>query len=120
MKKIFAIIAIALAATFALAACAPAADPIAVGENTIIVDVRTPAEYNEGHLEGAVNIDVQAPDFLIILGQLPTDGDYIVYCRSGNRSAQAVEIMTTKGFTNVTDAGGMDAASAATGLPIVK
>lgn len=120
MKKIFAIIALALAATFALAACAPAADPISVGENTIIVDVRTPAEYNEGHLEGAVNIDVQAPDFLIILGQLPTDGDYIVYCRSGNRSAQAVEIMTTKGFTNVTDAGSVEKASAATGLPIVK
>ena len=120
MKKFFAILALALAATLALAACAPAADPIAVGENTIIVDVRTPAEYKEGHLEGAVNIDVQAPNFLILLGQLPTDGDYIVYCHSGNRSAQATQVMTTKGFTHVTDAGGIDKAAAATGLPIVK
>jgi rhodanese-related sulfurtransferase len=120
MKKFFAILALALAATLALSACAPAADPITVKENTIIVDVRTPAEYNEGHLEGAVNIDVQAPNFLILLGQLPTDGDYIVYCHSGNRSAQATQVMTTKGFTHVTDAGGMDKAAAATGLPIVK
>jgi rhodanese-related sulfurtransferase len=120
MKKFFAILVLAIAATLAFSACAPAADPIVVGENTIILDVRTPAEYNEGHLEGAVNLDVQAPNFLILLGQLPTDGDYIVYCKSGNRSGQATQVMTTKGFTNVTDAGGMQEASAATGLPIVK
>lgn len=120
MKKFFAILVLAIAATLALSACAPATDPIAVGENTIVLDVRTPAEYNEGHLDGAVNIDFQAPDFLILLGQLPTDGEYILYCRSGNRSAQATQVMTTKGFTNVIDAGGLDAAAAATGLPIVK
>ena len=91
-----------------------------MGPNTLVIDVRTPTEYNEGHLEGAVNLDVKAPDFLILLGQLPTDGDYIVYCKSGNRSAQATQVMTTKGFTNVTDAGSMQEASSATGIPIVK
>lgn len=120
MKKFFAILALAIAATLALSACAPGADPISVGKDTIILDVRTPDEYNSGHLEGAVNLDVKAPNFLILLGQLPTDGDYIVYCHSGNRSAQATQVMTTKGFTNVTDAGGIDHAAAATGLPIVK
>lgn len=120
MKKIFAIIALAIVATVALAACAPAAEPITMSDSTIVIDVRTPEEYNEGHLDGAVNIDVQAPDFLIILGQLPTDGDYIVYCRSGNRSAKAVEMMTSTGFTNVTDAGSVSEASAATGIAIVK
>jgi len=120
MKKIFAIIALAFAATFALAACAPAAEPITVGADTIVIDVRTPAEYSEGHLDGAVNIDVQDANFGTILSQLPTDGEYVVYCRSGNRSAQAVEMMKASGFTNVTDAGGVNDASSKTGIAIVK
>jgi phage shock protein E len=120
MKKILAIIALAFAATFALAACAPSAEPITVGADTIVIDVRTPAEYSEGHLDGAVNIDVQDANFGTILSQLPTDGEYVVYCRSGNRSAQAVEIMKASGFTNVTDAGGVNDASAKTGIAIVQ
>ena len=120
MKKILAIIALAFAATFALAACAPAAEPITVGADTIVIDVRTPAEYSEGHLDGAVNIDVQDANFGTILSQLPTDGEYVVYCRSGNRSAQAAEIMKASGFTNVTDAGGVSDASAKTGIAIVQ
>jgi phage shock protein E len=120
MKKILAIIALAFAATFALAACAPADGPITVGANTIVIDVRTPAEYSEGHLDGAVNIDVQDANFGTILSQLPTDGDYVVYCRSGNRSAKAVEIMKASGFTHVTDAGGVNDASAKTGISIVQ
>ena len=120
MKKFLAIIALAFAATFALAACAPAGEPINVGAETIVIDVRTPAEYSEGHLDGAVNIDVQDANFGTILSQLPTDGEYVVYCRSGNRSAQAVEIMKASGFTNVTDAGGVNDASAKTGIAIVQ
>ena len=120
MKKIFAVIALAFAATFALAACAPTSEPIKVGSETIVIDVRTPAEYSEGHLDGAVNIDVQDANFGTILSQLPTDGEYVVYCRSGNRSAQAVEIMKAAGFTNVVDAGGVNDASSKTGIPIVQ
>lgn len=120
MKKIFALIAVALVATFALAACAPAAEKVTVGPNTIVIDVRTPAEYAEGHLDGAVNIDVEDANFGTILSQLPTDGEYVVYCRSGNRSARAVEIMKGSGFTNVTDAHGISDASSATGIQIVQ
>lgn len=120
MKKFFAVIVLALAATFALASCAPAGEPITVGPDTIVIDVRTPAEYSEGHLEGAVNIDVQDANFGTILSQLPTDGEYVVYCRSGNRSAQAVEIMKASGFTNVVDAGGVNDASTKTGIAIVQ
>ena len=119
MKKIFALIAVAAVAVFALAACSSAA-PITVGKNTVVIDVRTPAEYSEGHLDGAVNIDIESADFGTILGQLPTDGEYVVYCRSGNRSAKAVEIMKASGFTNVTDAHGISDASSATGIAIVK
>ena len=120
MKKIFTLIALASAATFVLAACAPVSEPIKVGSETIVIDVRTPSEYSEGHLEGAVNIDVQDANFGTILGQLPTDGNYVVYCRSGNRSAKAVEIMKASGFTNVVDAGGVNDASAKTGIAIVQ
>lgn len=120
MKKIIAIIVLALAATFALAACASEAEPVNVGADTIVIDVRTPAEYSEGHLEGAVNIDVKDPNFSVILSQLPTDGDYVVYCRSGNRSAAAVEIMKAAGFTNVADAGSVSEASSKTGIAVVQ
>lgn len=119
MKKIFALIAVALVATFALAACAPA-QSINVGKDTIVIDVRTPNEYSQGHLDGAVNIDIENANFGTILSQLPTDGEYVVYCRSGNRSAKAVEIMKASGFTNVTDAHGINDASSATGIAIVQ
>lgn len=84
-----------------------------------IIDVRTPQEYADGHLEGATNIDVSAPTFATAIATLPKSGSYVVYCRSGNRSATATQEMTAAGFTNVTDAGGLQEAEAATGLPVV-
>ena len=120
MKKIFALLALVLAATLALAACSAGSSSINVSENTIVIDVRTPSEYSEGHLDGAVNIDIENPNFATILSQLPTDGDYVVYCRSGNRSAKAVEQMKAAGFTYVTDAHGIEDASKATGIKIVQ
>jgi rhodanese-related sulfurtransferase len=85
-------------------------------EGATIVDVRTPAEFDDGHLEGAVNIDVQDASFDQRIAELPTDGTYFVYCRSGNRSAAAVERMRELGFTDVVDGGGFEALVAA-GLP---
>ena len=121
MKKTLATIALALTAVFGLAACsAPAAEPtVTVTSDTVIVDVRTSDEYNAGHLDGAVNVDVQSPDFDSLITALPTDGEYVVYCASGNRSSSAVARMDGLGFTNVTDAGGVSAAAAATGLATV-
>lgn len=120
MKKILAIIALAFAATFALAACAPVAEPVTLSSDSIIIDVRTPAEYAEGHLEGAVNIDVQDASFGTIVGQLPTDGQYFIYCRSGNRSAAAIETMKASGFTDLVDGGSVANASSMSGVPVVK
>ena len=121
MKKTLATLALALTAVFGLAACsAPAAEPtIAVTADTVVVDVRTSDEYNAGHLEGAVNIDVQAPDFDSLVSELPADGEYVVYCASGNRSSAAVARMEGLGFTNVTDAGGISEAGGSTGLETV-
>lgn len=109
----------ALLVALVAAACAPV-EPIALDTDTVIVDVRTPAEFAEGHLEGAVNIDVSAPDFQAQIAQLDTDADYVVYCRSGNRSAQAISIMRDAGFTSLQNAGGLSDAAAAISLPIVR
>ncbi|NHA69422.1 rhodanese-like domain-containing protein [Phycicoccus flavus] len=77
---------------------------------TTLLDVRTPAEFAEGHLPGAVNIDLSAPDFADRIAALPPDAAYAVYCRTGSRSAEAVSRMTDAGFTGAFDlAGGISA-----------
>lgn len=73
---------------------------------TTLVDVRTPEEFAAGHLPGAVNIDLQDPGFAEQVATLDPQGAYAVYCRSGNRSAVAVEQMTGLGFTNAYDLAG--------------
>jgi len=87
--------------------------------NATIIDVRTAAEYAQGHLQGAVNIDVQSAGFANQIAALPKDGTYLVYCQSGVRAGQAKTIMNQAGFSHVTNLGGIQAASSATGLPIV-
>ncbi|QIM22912.1 rhodanese-like domain-containing protein [Phycicoccus sp. HDW14] len=66
---------------------------------TTIVDVRTPQEFAQGHLAGAVNIDVSSPDFAARLSALDPGAPYAVYCHSGNRSGAAVASMAQLGFT---------------------
>ncbi|TFD54446.1 rhodanese-like domain-containing protein [Cryobacterium frigoriphilum] len=119
MKKTLASIVLTVTAVFGLAACATTADPIELTANTVVVDVRTASEFEAGHLDGAVNIDVQSADFDALIGALPAAGDYVVYCASGNRSAGAVDRMEGLGFTAVTDAGGISEAETATGLAVV-
>ncbi|WP_084125813.1 rhodanese-like domain-containing protein [Demequina sp. NBRC 110054] len=65
-----------------------------------VIDVRTPAEFAEGHLPGAVNIDVSAATFTEEIAALDASADYAVYCRSGNRSRAAIETMEADGFTS--------------------
>jgi phage shock protein E len=100
--------AVAVLATLLLAGCGggstdATADPKAF---TAVIDVRTPAEFAEEHVEGAVNLDVQAADFATKVAALDPAGTYLVYCRSGNRSAAAAATMTSAGL-RVTDGGGL-------------
>jgi len=70
--------------------------------NAIILDVRTPSEISQGFIEGAtVFIDVNNVDFESKIDQLDKSKNYIVYCRSGARSAKAATIMAQKGFKNI-------------------
>lgn len=85
----------------------------------MIIDVRTPAEYAGGHLDGALLIDVQSPDFASRIGELDRKGSYVVYCRSGARSGMAMQQMIDMGFADVSNAGGVEDASASLGIAIV-
>ena len=70
-------------------------------KNFVILDVRTPKEYAEGHLANATNIDFNAIDFAEKVGKLDKTKTYLVYCRSGHRSASAVEVMKTQLFQTI-------------------
>jgi phage shock protein E len=120
MKKLLTTLATVVAVSISLAGCSSSpGDEIVVTSATTIVDVRTPDEFALGHLEGALNIDVNSPDFDSQISQLPTGGTYVIYCKSGNRAGTAIARMTELGFTTMTNAGGLAAASASTGLAIV-
>ncbi len=66
-----------------------------------MIDVRTPQEFAAGHIEGALNINVESPDFAAQIAALDPDGTYAVYCRSGNRSRVAMQQMEQAGLANV-------------------
>lgn len=85
----------------------------------VVLDVRTPEEFAAGHLEGAVMIDFQSPTFAADVVGLGEDTPVFVYCRSGNRSAQAVATMVQLGFTDITELDGGVVAWEAAGLPLV-
>lgn len=77
-----------------------------VEQNFVYVDVRTDEEWSEGHVDGAIHVtlaDVEAGKTEI----LPKDKELRVYCRSGRRSAQAIEALKKQGFTNLVNAWGM-------------
>lgn len=92
------------------------ASVVAAAKGRTLVDVRTPAEFSAGHLLDAQNIDVQDASFETRISALPKDGSYLVYCRSGNRSAAAIARMEQLGFIDVVDGGAFDDLVAA-GLP---
>jgi rhodanese-related sulfurtransferase len=65
------------------------------------IDVRTPEEFAAGHIEGAVNYNVEGPDFSAQIAALDPAGTYAVYCRSGNRSQVAVSAMAQAGIPGI-------------------
>jgi rhodanese-related sulfurtransferase len=85
---------------------------------TVVLDVRTPEEYAAGHVPGADNIDYYATSFRSRLDALDKDAAYAIYCRSGNRSADTLQIMTELGFTDVRELGGGIISWVEAGLPL--
>jgi rhodanese-related sulfurtransferase len=123
-KKSWAIGLLTVALPFLLlAACAPSAAieaPVASSQlispaeyveefkdsvGHILIDVRTPEEFDSGHIPGAINIPVE--ELPQRLDEVPQGTPIVVYCRSGNRSATAAGILTGNGYSPVYDLGGI-------------
>jgi rhodanese-related sulfurtransferase len=86
--------------------------------NTYLLDVRTPEEYQEAHLEGATLIPVGELESRLGELEAQKDKEVIVYCRSGSRSAKASEILSKKGYQVANVEGGITAWQSA-GKPVV-
>lgn len=71
-----------------------------------LIDVRTPAEFAEGHLKNAKNIDFYSPDFDLQIEALDKSIPVILYCKSGRRSAKCASKLNAKGFTSIYDLDG--------------
>lgn len=67
----------------------------------IILDIRTPGEFKQGHIEGAVNIDFYGNDFKAKLKALDKDKTYLLHCRSGNRSGHSLSLFNELGFKDI-------------------
>ena len=75
-------------------------------KEAILIDVRTPAEYRDGHIPGVANIPLDELEKRI--GEIPKDKKVVLICRTGNRSAQGTKLLRSKGFSNVYNStGGM-------------
>lgn len=88
----------------ASAACATEQARLSLPANTVIYDVRTAGEFAAGHATDAVLLplaDIQAGSY----PSVDKDAPIAVYCRSGNRSAQATDLLRDAGYTNITDIG---------------
>lgn len=87
---------------------APEFDKEIKADSVQLLDVRTPQEYAEGHIDGALNINVQSEDFQKMAEKdLSKDATILVYCRSGRRSMDAAEILTKLGYKVVNLKGGI-------------
>ena len=77
-------------------------------ENAVLLDVRTPQEYGEGHIPGSKNVPLQTLDKVRLVVE-NKDAELFVYCYSGARSKQATVVLGQMGYTNVQNIGGIAA-----------
>ncbi len=105
MFRLLALLMLVLLAVPALARDISVQDAAALLQNPpqglVILDVRTPAEFREGHLPGAVNMDYFGGPFETQIQSLPKTAPVLLYCRTGNRSGSAYDIMTKAGIGNI-------------------
>jgi len=125
VKKVIALIGSILL----LAGCSSSSSAVDLGvkefsakvaeAGVITLDVRTPGEFMGGFIQGAQNIDFQSGNFENEIAALDKNATYAVYCRSGNRSGQAVKVMHDAGFHNVYNLKGGVIDWTNAGLPLV-
>ena len=126
MKKIIAVL---FASTLALTSCGSSAGATNLGAadfqkktqeaGVVILDVRSAGEFMTGHIEGAINIDVEGYTFDGDIAKLDKSKTYAVYCHSGRRSGIAVGKMSDAGFTSLYNLDGGIQVWQGAGLPLV-
>ncbi|MGD2042281.1 MAG: rhodanese-like domain-containing protein [Acidimicrobiia bacterium] len=127
MKALTALVAL----TLTLGACAgtqtmeptlvdaaEAQELVASDPDVVVLDIRTPEEVAAGAIDGAQVLDFYSATFQAEIGELDRDTTYLVYCRSGNRSAQATQLMENLGFEDVYELEGGILAWANAGLAL--
>jgi phage shock protein E len=67
----------------------------------VVLDVRTPGEFSQGHIANAINIDINQPDAIEKINKLDKNSSYLVYCRTKNRSGTVANYMVQNGFATV-------------------
>ncbi|CED56857.1 rhodanese-like domain-containing protein [Aliivibrio wodanis] len=77
-----------------------------VEQGALLIDVRTPNEFNQGHLKDAANLPLSTVD--TAFANIDKDTPIVVYCRSGNRSGQAMSYLKQAGFTQIHNGGGLE------------
>jgi rhodanese-related sulfurtransferase len=123
LTKVFKVLAASFIAVFAVAGLTGCTtqEPMDMSQYAAVIDVRTPEETSLGYLEGAQLFDIQNANFMGNLATLDPAADYYIYCRSGNRAGQAIEIMQQSGFTGeLVNGGSLENAANQTGLTVVQ
>lgn len=131
MKKAVALAVAAITSVGLLAGCSSSneatkkVDPVEFSEviaqpGVIILDVRTPEEFNAGHIANAININMADSNFSSEVSKLDKNATVAVYCRSANRSAVATDEMAELGFTDMYDMQGGIIDWQAAGGPVVQ
>lgn len=87
-------------------------------DHLFVLDVRTPQEFAEGHVPGAVNISHD--QLAARLAEVPKDKDVVLYCRSGRRAAMAADVLRANGYTRLSHLDGDMQAWVANGRPVAK
>lgn len=101
------------------AKAAPTVAELAAEKDVLYLDVRSPAEFAVGHVDGAVNIPVGDTAAMVkLIGR--TDRPVIVHCAVGGRAAQAVSALKAEGFSRLVNGGGFKAVAEATGKAVVQ
>lgn len=114
LKSVANSMTITMVGVLALSGVAFASSP------AVVIDVRTPSEFADGHVKEAKNIDFNSASFDSQIKGLDREKSYRLYCRSGNRSGKALEKMKALGFKDVENLGSLESAAKKLGADTVK
>lgn len=110
MKSLFGLLSMIIGTNTAAAQTTTATSQSVDRSQVVVIDVRTPQEYGQGNVENSLNIDFMNASFKSQISKLDRNKLYGLYCRSGNRSGQALKLMKQMGFTQVENLGSLEEA----------